>query len=752
MSGRGLPNPALVEALSVAIASAWQMVEVLETGQSFMDQQRRRRFSRTVAKAAQRALDGEGTLEARAAARLLDDDVFVAFAADPDDPARRRALSSHIKVADSFKALLGSGVDESSTLSILAQAWVGAVVAGATPIERLIAAKQDVTNDTLLHIIDLGLDAHVKLDASVRRLEAIDALVQRGRTELIDLLAHDPIAAEDADLTEFRMSSDLTDGAVPPYVPRDVDDRLDARLKAAIVGNAQPFVTVVGATKSGKSRCLFEALRRVAPEHVVLVVRHDRRRDTIYDLVRVLEDQPPDTPWVVFVDDLYEHLRTGTNLSPAVRRAASIEPRGSIVATCAPQALVNDKSQRIIDGLNDDDLSFIARNHELLPLVATDSEQRRAEELLGPAFAEDSGLTEDLGRFPELLAAIPELIARADRVWYELPASSHHAALLLAATQLALAQGHRRLDRRLLRERAACIHRLLDTHQRGSTVLLEKMVDDAESWAGTRVGAAYGLLTPIQGADDTVEVLDALLDHLGQDAIGQRFAPCCSADLAEAQGIASAAYGRFHDLQASIHWTRKIIDSGDAVLVPEAWHSLGHLLRERGENVEAESAFRTAIATGEPDTVSWAKVGLGNLLESTGRVEAAVDAFRDVIATGANDPAQHAAVRLGLRFAEQGKADAAEGLYQEAIASGPEYVANWATIKLGELFVDQGRTEDGEAAFRSVITGGHRHWANKAKLAMGEMYSKHERAADAEAVYLDVIESRYKHVSSDLDP
>ncbi len=58
----------------------------------------------------------------------------------------------------------------------------------------------------------------------------------------------------------------LAGGRVPEYVECDVDARLRESVAAGLLGRGPWLVVVVGASKVGKSRALFEALRRCAPD------------------------------------------------------------------------------------------------------------------------------------------------------------------------------------------------------------------------------------------------------------------------------------------------------------------------------------------------------------------------------------------------------------------------------------------------------------------------------------------------------
>lgn len=400
----------MAESITVVVAAltaAWKVVEHLETGQSFRDQPHAAGFDKRVAKDARQALKGQGSVEARAAARLLGDPALAAFAADPEDPGRLEALKERAQVGDGLKGLIGPGADQEEVFAQLSRAWVAAALADAVPVEKLLVAKQDVTNDTLLAIINLASDLHPKQDAAAAQISSVLA---RLRVDPSDLLVRDPFLAQDADLAgAFNMASEVTADHVPPYVARDIDPRLDELLSDAAGGLTTRFVAVAGPTKAGKTRCLLEALSRVTPLHSVYTVRRTRGQDTIGALLTELAAQSPGQPWVVLVDDLYPHLADGAALTAAVRKAGTIDPPGLIVATTTVPTLTLPKAERLTAGINDNDIELIDTRHVELPRQATAAEQARAEALLGAAFATAGASPADLAHFPERLAAIPEL-------------------------------------------------------------------------------------------------------------------------------------------------------------------------------------------------------------------------------------------------------------------------------------------------------------------------------------------------------
>jgi hypothetical protein len=66
-------------------------------------------------------------------------------------------------------------------------------------------------------------------------------------------------------------------GQEPPYVPREMDGKLEDALKR------KPFVLVVGPSKAVKSRTACEAVRKLAPSAPLVIPR------TVSDLEKLID-------------------------------------------------------------------------------------------------------------------------------------------------------------------------------------------------------------------------------------------------------------------------------------------------------------------------------------------------------------------------------------------------------------------------------------------------------------------------------
>jgi tetratricopeptide (TPR) repeat protein len=140
---------------------------------------------------------------------------------------------------------------------------------------------------------------------------------------------------------------------VPTYVARKRDDDLRAGVMAALAGGGPWLVVVMGPSKVGKSRALFEALRRCSrdvPLSLIAPVDADA-------LATVVDDERGPSPDglipVLWLDDLEPFLNTGVRLAALTRWQA--RSGGGIVA-----ATYGGKGSELIAGTAAGGLSTVA--------------------------------------------------------------------------------------------------------------------------------------------------------------------------------------------------------------------------------------------------------------------------------------------------------------------------------------------------------------------------------------------------------
>ncbi|HXS47356.1 MAG TPA: hypothetical protein VN756_07825, partial [Solirubrobacterales bacterium] len=107
----------------------------------------------------------------------------------------------------------------------------------------------------------------------------------------------------------------LPGGETPVYLPREVDRQVQEALESALDGTGPSLVVVHGPSKVGKSRTLYEALRRVGEQGVDLILVAPTDGDSVRSLLtpdgtlRETAGRP-----VVWLDDLETFVAEGVNL------------------------------------------------------------------------------------------------------------------------------------------------------------------------------------------------------------------------------------------------------------------------------------------------------------------------------------------------------------------------------------------------------------------------------------------------------
>jgi hypothetical protein len=117
--------------------------------------------------------------------------------------------------------------------------------------------------------------------------------------------------------TDARLSADL-----PTYVARDVDPEVREAVAAAAAAGG--FVLLLGAAAAGKTRCLYEAVRAVAPTWRMLIP------ESASELTNLVVTGVPLGRTVVWLDDLESFLGPGGLTARLVRRLRA-DPSGPVI-------------------------------------------------------------------------------------------------------------------------------------------------------------------------------------------------------------------------------------------------------------------------------------------------------------------------------------------------------------------------------------------------------------------------------------
>jgi hypothetical protein len=147
-------------------------------------------------------------------------------------------------------------------------------------------------------------------------LELAEQEVEREHTELV---GRAPVAAVgQIDPTQIGVDAAaqtiLDGGRVPRYAGRAVDGELRGAVKAALEGSGPWIVVVMGPSKVGKSRALFEALRHCAQDReLALVAPVDG--DALRALLSSGRLRPQHSRVVLWLDDLEPFLNADVRLA-----------------------------------------------------------------------------------------------------------------------------------------------------------------------------------------------------------------------------------------------------------------------------------------------------------------------------------------------------------------------------------------------------------------------------------------------------
>ena len=437
----------------------------------------------------------------------------------------------------------------------------------------------------------------------------------------------------------YGLADRVDEWSLPVYVRRSVDDTLDEALMEAAGGIG--LVVVTGHSKAGKTRTLYEALKRLAPPRRVFAVAPPSKDDyrpleRLAELTDLLEDVHD---LVVWIDDAHEHLERGLTRDVLDTLTARL-PGGAIMAmTVHLDPLQQDKSR--IGADIKERLLQVAR-HTTLERKLDDTELGVAR-TIHPDLAD----REDLAFLAAVLAAVPQLRNKLDTSDQPVGRAIVDAAIAWQRTGMVAAipvEQLRNLTKLVL-----------------PTYTMQSLTDHAFSnglrWASDPVTSAANaaLLTLLD--DDRWRPFDVFVaeaeppaDDLWNTVLG--FAAPEDLD-----SIGFSAIIDNHPDRAQLAWSQAA-DHGD----PGAMSNLGVLLDERGEVTEAEDWYRKAADLGHPA----AMYNLGVHLEERGEETEAEDWYRK--AADLRFPA--AMTNLGVLLNNRGEETEAEDWYRKAADLG----------------------------------------------------------------------------------
>ncbi|WP_410634348.1 hypothetical protein [Amycolatopsis sp. cmx-4-83] len=182
--------------------------------------------------------------------------------------------------------------------------------------DRIAQAERSATPMLTRASLNVALNQHrlpsegfVRAYLDCCRVSAADQLEWLGAWRRARAQPTDAVVVRDASPLALgvQVAENGDDGAdtLVPYVPRDKDEVVQAALKATGC-----FLVLVGSSSVGKTRTLYEAVRRVAPDWTVV------RPDDVEDIFQLAAEQPERT--VVWLDELQRYLGGQRQLSSGV--------------------------------------------------------------------------------------------------------------------------------------------------------------------------------------------------------------------------------------------------------------------------------------------------------------------------------------------------------------------------------------------------------------------------------------------------
>jgi tetratricopeptide (TPR) repeat protein len=509
---------------------------------------------------------------------------------------------------------------------------------------------------------------------------------------------------------------------VPPYVPRDIHERLVELLAAG------GFVLLVGESTAGKSRAAYEAMQAALTDHTLIA---PRSRSVLPEAIELAVRLPRCVLWL---DNAERFLGPDGLTRTNVARVIGGGGHHRVVLATIRSA----EMARYTDTTHPDAADTVEDRHVLeqatplrlrRPLTVAEHE-RALTRSWDQRIADALDHTGEYG-LAEYLAAGPELLNDWENAWEA--GHPRAAALIAAAVDCRRAGLTRPLPRRLLES----LHEDYLALRGGDRLAPESLVE-AWAWATRPRRATTALIGPCtdqDGEPTDVEVFDYLVDATQRDTtLGGRVpqqtlaGALAESDATEADQIGTIAYEYGHyELAAGAFERAAGMNSAD--LGPEHSETLTNrnnrvvMLGQLGRSEEAEAEARTvveirtrALGADHPDTLT-SRTNLASALANCGHDAAAEAEARTALAAftrvlGPDHPHTLATrnvlaltlVSLG-RYAE-GEAEgrtALEGRTRVVGTDHPDTLISHHNLGLALAGLD--RYEDAEVELRAALQG-----------------------------------------------
>ncbi|RKN75229.1 sel1 repeat family protein [Streptomyces klenkii] len=387
----------------------------------------------------------------------------------------------------------------------------------------------------------------------------------------------------DADPLELKVHRARTvegGDAVPAYIPRDVDPAVRQAMSHA--GQRGGVILLVGDSTAGKTRCAYEAMTAVLPDHLLVVPRHVT--EVPEAVAAVTRSARAGERCVLWLNDMERYLGP-----------EGMDLHGIRALRTAKATVLGTMRTRMHQQFTDDELVRLAEEFQVERLWSSCELDRAHEELRSNR---DPRLRLALDQATDF--GVAETLATGPQLWQRLCSASvvngnpRGAALVWAAIDLALAGLTDPLPAELLEE----------LHEdylpgRNKQLIGPEPLDEALAWATTPPDAVTRLLIP-DGAG--LRAFDYLLDaHLRAKGASPEFIPERVWETALRVGterrqrfdIALAAHAN-ERIDISRRALRPLADAGDV----DGLRGLG-VLCEREDRTEAARWLQLACDAGD---------------------------------------------------------------------------------------------------------------------------------------------------------
>lgn len=527
--------------------------------------------------------------------------------------------------------------------------------------------------------------------------------------------------SQDANYRELGLGSWAFAGKVPPYVSRVQDAKLDKFLSNTAPG--EQLIVISGPAKSGKTRSVVEALKRVQPNSAVLWAQRDRGLSSLpAELDKLLKNTAGSQPerYFVVIDDL-QLYGLGSPHGLTSELLAHLNKNAYVIITVQSSALKQWKletqqhkatgqtptlapSPYIVNLLDDRQLRYEAK--------LTDGELENAIQVWtnGTDNRNSQDAPAELRYWPEYLSATDLLISRIELAEEN---DGYKKAFILALVDAFNLYPFGATEEQL-KYLTRFHYRTISPLNASRENRMNRDFESAMDWAAEPIGdvgstsAILEVFFDRQNLDiaEGLEVFEREITYSINSSIPTRLYPDTwnphhleparnSNALNDVACLlcGNAAY-RQQDQDSAIRWWQASADKGSV----QALTNLGTIANENGDIDEAFEYLAKAESTGDPAAL----VVIGALCLSYGVIDKAIDYYLKAAELGAAD----GFAGLGHIALMEKDFDAAESALTVAAESGSEN----AFFGLGTISLQK---QDYETAYQ---------WFRKAALN-GDSYS-----------------------------